>query len=119
MKLTKTRVGTIAIIALILAGGTYVWIMLPFFPRPFDSNIWITCGDRSCRISMVKDLQQKYKIIGMPRQQLFKLLGKPDGSETGTNATWGMGTTPSTDDNYFAVDFGEDDRVKYVFQEER
>lgn len=114
MKLTKKRI----LIGFLLAFcAFFLWVMPPI-PRAFDSKEWATCKDHSVRISMVQDLQKKYKLVGMTREQVFKLLGKPEGSMTTSTATYDMGATAATDDNFFYVNF-DGDKVVSVEDYER
>jgi len=57
---------------------------------------------------MVNDLTRSYQLVGMSRQQAFDLLGLPDGTRTGDIAAWNMGTTLSSDDNFFYLYFKND-----------
>ncbi len=111
MKLTRKQIW-ITVGGLVLILGAALAMIMPPVSRQFDSHTWVTCTNHSLRIAMVRDLQKKYKLIGMTRQQLFEILGNPDGSNSAPSATWDMGTTVGTDDNYFIVYFDGDKVTK-------
>lgn len=118
MKPTKKQIWVYAG-ALLLILGIFIDRFIYPFPRAFDSQLWTTCKDHSTRLSMVDDLQKKYKLIGMTRQQIFQLLGEPSNPKDRTGAIWDMGRTSGLDDCTFSVDFDKNERVVSVADEER
>lgn len=80
--------------------GSY-FLLLPR-QRPFDPQLWRTCERHSDRYAMHWDLLKRYKVIGMKKQQLIELLGKPDG-ESETELSWDLGQYFGADDS--AIDF--------------
>jgi hypothetical protein len=109
----------ISVAAILIAFGIFiVWAIQPF-PRSFDSQLWISSKDPNIRLAMVDDLRKSYKLIGMTRQQIYQLLGKPPGSETASCAVWDMGTKPGLDDCTFTVNFDGNGKVISVSDDER
>ena len=95
----KSTLWTIAIV--VVLGGSGFFALQPF-PRPFDSKIWQTSSDHSVRYAMKTDLLKQHSVIGMTREQLINLLGKPDGASQ-TELSWDLGHHFGADDS--AIDF--------------
>lgn len=100
-----------AIGILVLVGGAGFFALQPL-PRQFDSKIWQTCSNHNIRYAMQGDLLKRHSVIGMSRDQLIELLGKPDG-ESKTELSWDLGQHLGADDS--AIDFKMvDGKVKSV-----
>jgi hypothetical protein len=117
MKLTKKQIAITVGAFVISAGAFLAWCAQPF-SRPFDSHLWATCTDHSVRLAMVGDLEKRYKLVGMTKEQIYQLLGKPPGSDDKWGATWDMGTRPGLDDCTFSIDFDSNGKVVKVTDSE-
>jgi hypothetical protein len=67
-------------------------------PKIFDSKAWQTCTDHSERYAMHADFLRRYKVVGMTKEQLIALLGKPDGVSD-SELSWDLGCYFGADDS--------------------
>ncbi|MCC6978163.1 MAG: hypothetical protein IT343_07565 [Candidatus Melainabacteria bacterium] len=96
-----------AVVAISVLALFSIWFALFPAHSKFESKRW-KAATGSARVKMVNDLTRSYQLVGMSRQQAFDLLGLPDGTRTGDIAAWNMGTTLSSDDNFFYLYFKND-----------
>ena len=107
-----------AIVAVVVLVGIFVIVLpaVPPAPRVFEPTVWQRCDDHSLRFAMHDDLLHRYRLIGMSREDLTKLLGSPN-SESATSMSWDMGVVGAYDNNAFRIQLKDNKAVSSsVFQ---
>lgn len=71
-------------------------------PLPFNSEQWKNCQQHSERYQMHTDFLRHHHVVGMSRDELVELLGKPD-TDSAKELSWDFGQYFGADDS--AIDF--------------
>ncbi|MHB0998772.1 MAG: hypothetical protein ACYC27_05945 [Armatimonadota bacterium] len=80
------RSGLVVLVLVILVSALMFWSFMtsPFNDKQFSREVWIASADiiqNNPRINMADDIRRRIIKRGMSREEVVRILGKPDGSQ--------------------------------------